>query len=285
MSKIDADPALKRLVQIMATLRSPEGCPWDARQTPHSLKACLLEETYEVLDAIDRGSPREICEELGDLLLQVVFHARIFQERGQFDLTDVINGIADKLVRRHPHVFEATPVTGERDLWRQWEAIKRGEKPAEKGPASRLGELPNHLPALMAACKLGERASRAGFDWTEAGQAFAKVREELKECEEAFRRGNQDELAGEIGDLLFAAVNLGRYLQIDPEDALRQTGRRFTRRFQHLEGQLRQDGREVQDLDMEELLLLWQAAKKSSEGLIADQEGSGIRPDHPARQG
>lgn len=263
MSKTDTDLALKRLVEIMATLRSPAGCPWDARQTPQSLKPCLLEETYEVLDAIDRGLPHEICEELGDLLLQVVFQARIFQERGQFDLADIITGIADKLVRRHPHVFAAAQVAGDRDLWRQWEAIKRREKPASSRPASRLGELPNHLPALLAAQKLGERASRAGFDWTEAAQAFAKVHEELKECEEAFRRNDQDALAGEIGDLLFAAVNLGRYLEVDPEDALRQTGHRFRRRFQHLEGQLRDGGRDVQDLDMEELLQLWQNTKKS----------------------
>jgi MazG family protein len=257
-----ASEALTRLIRTVAILRSPGGCPWDAAQTPESLKPYLIEEAYEVLEAIDAGEPAAIREELGDLLLQVVLQARIFEEQGLFDLAAIADAITEKLRRRHPHVFGDTPCGDHQALQRQWEDIKRQEKVQRGQSTSVLGTLPAQLPALLTARKLTERASRAGFDWPEVSGAFAKVHEELAECEQALNNNDQQELANELGDLLFATVNLARFVNIDAETSLRQTIRRFIDRFEHVERSLAHRNTSFADATLEEMMELWQQAKQ-----------------------
>jgi len=257
--------AFARLLETMATLRSPGGCPWDAEQTPESLKPYLLEEAYEVLEAIDRHEPVMVCDELGDLLLQIVFHARIFEERRLFDMGDVATAIADKLVRRHPHVFAASHSESPPSLDAQWEQIKDEERAQRGEPVTALGGVPRHLPALLRARKLTEKASRVGFDWPDVDGVFAKVQEEFREFEEAFKRSDQQAMVDELGDILFAMVNLGRFLNIDAEEALRGTINRFMLRFEHIEVSLARAGKSFSQSTLEELDVLWNEAK-SREG-------------------
>ncbi len=261
MKFASSSQALERLLEIMATLRSPEGCPWDAKQTPKSLKPFLLEETYEVLEAIDHGDPGGIRDELGDLLLQVVFQARIFEERGDFDFSDVAGAISEKLIRRHPHVFERGK-TESGDLDDQWERIKADEKAQRGEPATLLAGVPEQLPALLRAKKVSEKASRVGFDWQESEEVFAKVREELCEFEEARYHQDRAGMERELGDLLFSIVNLGRFLGIDAEEALRQTVNRFVLRFEHVERTLARTGQTFHNSSLEELDSLWDEAKR-----------------------
>jgi MazG family protein len=246
----------------VATLRSPEGCPWDAKQTPESLKPYLLEETYEVLDAIDGGEPSRICDELGDLLLQVVFQARFFEERQAFDMGDVADAIADKLIRRHPHVFAERRQSSIEALDTQWDRIKAKEKERRGESPTVLGGVPRHLPALLRARKLSEKASRVGFDWPAVDGIFAKIEEELEEFKDAFQHADQQAMADELGDLLFAIVNLGRFLNIDAEEALRQTANRFVARFGHIETTLAERGKTLQQSSPEEMDSLWNEAKR-----------------------
>lgn len=260
--------AIERLVRVVARLRAPGGCPWDAEQTPESLKPYIIEEAYEVLEAIDLGHPPAIREELGDLLLQVILQARIFEERGFFNLEDVARTIADKLERRHPHVFGNAKRTAPQDLHRQWEHIKRQEKATDGKPPSTLGKLPPHLPALMKARKLTERASRAGFDWPDIDGAMAKVHEELAECEEAFRGTDPQHMEDELGDLLFAVTNLGRFLNIDAENALAKTIGRFTHRFTYVENALKKSDRSFDGTSLDELLTLWEEAKRREKDVL-----------------
>lgn len=250
----------EQLLNIMRRLRGPGGCPWDAEQTHESLTRYLLEETYEVIEAIDAKSPEHLREELGDLLLQPVFHAVIAEEAGQFDMSDVINNICEKLVRRHPHVFGDLDISDSNAQIENWERIKKEEKGAER--TSALSGVPPHLPALLKAHKITEKASRVGFDWNHADQVFAKVMEELHEFEEAWAGGNQERMEDELGDLLFAIVNLGRFLSLNPEEALRKTINRFKKRFSYVEDTLREEGRKVSDASFEEMDRLWEQAKK-----------------------
>lgn len=261
MQHTEAAKALQRLLTIMARLRAPDGCPWDARQTPESLKPYLLEECYETLEAIDSGQPPKVCEELGDLLLQIVFQSRIYEERGEFSMVEVINGIAEKLERRHPHVFSDSECQTPEAVSEQWEAIKKQEKADQQQPETALGSVPPALPALMHARKLTERASRVGFDWPELDGALAKLREEMAELEQALKQDDQQAMEDELGDLLFAAANLGRYLNIDAEDALRKTVGRFIFRFSHIESSLQRSGRSLQEASLAEMENLWQEAK------------------------
>lgn len=203
-----------QIISIMHRLRSPGGCPWDAEQTHESLKRYLLEESYEVLEAIDNGSDELLKEELGDLLLQPVFHAAIAEERGAFTMDDILTTLADKLIRRHPHVFGDQEIKDSEAQIANWEKIKKAEKGDERRSA--LSGIPPHLPALMKAQKITEKASRVGFDWEHVDQVMAKVIEELHEFEEAMAQGRQDRMEAELGDLLFAIVNLGRFLSLDP---------------------------------------------------------------------
>lgn len=252
------------LMELMRRLRAPGGCPWDAEQTHESLKRYLLEETYEVMEAIDAASTPMLREELGDLLLQVVFHAAIAEERGEFTIDEVIDTLNDKLVRRHPHVFADLKVKDIDQLMENWERIKA----AEKGTArkSALSGVPSHLPALLRAQKISEKAARVGFDWSHVDEVFAKVLEELKEFEETMLDGDQERMESELGDLLFALTNLGRFLSLNPEDALRKTIARFMKRFEHIENSLHAANREVKDATLDEMESLWEEAKTLERG-------------------
>jgi tetrapyrrole methylase family protein/MazG family protein len=249
----------EQVMTIMRRLRAPGGCPWDAEQSHESLKRYLLEEAYEVIEAIDTGSDELLKEELGDLLLQPVFHAAIAEERGAFTMDDVLATLADKLIRRHPHVFGDQEIKDSEAQIANWEKIKKAEKGEERRSA--LSGIPPHLPALMKAQKITEKASRVGFDWEHVDQVMAKVLEELHEFEEALAQGRQDRMEAELGDLLFAIVNLGRFLSLDPEEALRKTITRFQSRFSHIEEQLHIRGRHLQDASLDEMEELWIEAK------------------------
>lgn len=249
-----------RLMKLMRRLRAPGGCPWDAEQTHESLKRYLLEETYEVFEAIDKNDPELLKEELGDLLLQPVFHAAIAEEKGVFTMDDVLEAICDKLVRRHPHVFGEERVKTAEEQVENWERIKKAEKGEERKSA--IAGVPPHLPSLMKAQKITEKASRVGFDWSHVDEVYAKVLEELKEFEETMAERDQERMEAELGDLLFAIVNLGRFLRLDPEEALRKTIARFTRRFEYVEEALHERGTSIRDASLEEMERFWEEAKR-----------------------
>jgi tetrapyrrole methylase family protein/MazG family protein len=252
---------IDRLLDIMRTLRSEGGCPWDREQTLQSLKQYLIEESYEVLDAIDSGDRNQLAEELGDLLLQVVFQAQICTEEGSFNFDDVARHISEKLVRRHPHVFGEVKVSDSSEVLRNWEAIKQTEKDKEK-PRSVVEGIPRHLPALHKAQQIQKRAARVGFDWETAHQVMDKIEEEVLEVKGAMASGNPAEIREEIGDLLFAVVNLSRFLGHNAEEALDETIRKFTRRFQEIERRLHEQGRKMTDCKLEELDGIWNDVKK-----------------------
>jgi len=249
----------EQLLTIMNKLRGPGGCPWDAEQTHESLTRYLLEETYEVIEAIDEKSPQHLKEELGDLLLQPVFHAAIAEEAGDFTMKDVIETLCEKLIRRHPHVFGDLEIKDSNAQIENWEKIKKEEKGVERSSA--LSGVPNQLPSLLRAHKISEKASRVGFDWEHSDQVFAKVMEELHEFEEAWADGNPARMEDELGDLLFSIVNLGRFLSLNPEEALRKTINRFQKRFSYVEDTLHGQGIQIQDTSLEELDRLWEQAK------------------------
>ena len=266
---------MERLLDIMARLRAPGGCPWDREQTLQTLRPYVLEETYEVLEAIDAGDPAAHREELGDLLLQIVFQARIAEEERRFDFAAVADAISDKLVSRHPHVFGTTaadgtppPVVKDSDaLLRQWAALKRKENEAKGGGKSVLEGVPREMPALARAERLTEKASRVGFDWPDASGARAKVSEELVELDEAIASGDRARMEDELGDLLFAGANLARKLGIPPEEALRRALGRFVARFQHVEAELARRGIRPGEATLEEMDRLWEEAKGVSENI------------------
>ena len=254
------------LLELMTRLRDPEaGCPWDKIQTFRTIAPYTIEEAYEVADAIDRDDLTALRDELGDLLLQVVFHAEMARERGAFDFDDVVRGITGKMHRRHPHVFGRSTESDLGVLNRIWEQHKAGERAAvtdDGTPPGTLDGVARALPALMRAQKLQRRAARVGFDWPEPGAALAKIDEELAEVREALARGaGAEETAGEIGDLLFACVNAARHLDIDAEAALRGCNEKFTRRFNHVEAGIAKDGKRVEDASLEEMEAFWIESK------------------------
>ena len=264
--------ALAQLLELMARLRDPQrGCPWDREQTFRSIAPYTIEEAYEVADAIEGGEPRKLREELGDLLFQVVFHARMAQEQGWFDFTAVAQGIREKLIRRHPHVFEdqglATDAGQLSKIWEEQKARERAEAAEAGGGAdhSALADVPRALPALTRAAKLGRRAARVGFDWESASQVRDKVLEEVREIEEALAgapAASEEKLAEELGDLLFAVANWGLHLRIDPEEALRAANAKFERRFRRMETLAAAQGKPLQTLDAAQWDLLWRQAKR-----------------------
>jgi len=247
-----------RLLRLMARLRAPGGCPWDREQTHRSIRHNLIEETYEALDALDDGNMAGFQDELGDLLLQVVFHSQIASEAGQFNFDAVAKTIADKLVRRHPHVFGRKKADTSREVLKQWEAIKKQEKQSH----SIFSEIPRSLPALLKADKIQRKASRVGFDWKQVKDVVAKVEEELRELKAAHATGNRRHFAEELGDLLFAAVNLARYENYDPEDLLNRATHKFVKRFRKIEHAVRKQGRHLEDCSLKELDALWEATKR-----------------------
>ncbi|CCO08627.1 nucleoside triphosphate pyrophosphohydrolase [Desulforamulus hydrothermalis] len=254
---------LDPLVEVMAALRAPDGCPWDKEQTHQSLKPYLIEETYEVIDALDQGQMYKICEELGDLLLQIVFHAQIASENKQFDMNDVVNAITEKMLRRHPHVFGTAQVNSSQEVLLNWDKIKAREQAGQASRQSYLGHVPRALPALLRANKVQAKAARVGFDWPDYTGAAAKVSEELEEVRQALAAGQERAVAEELGDLLFAVVNLARLLNINPEEALGKTTDKFIKRFQYIEQQARQRGLELERLTLEQMDQWWEEAKNS----------------------
>ena len=249
-----------RLVDMMTRLRSPGGCPWDREQTPESLRPYILEEAYEVLDAIDRGDAASVRDELGDLLLQVVFQAQLAAEGGRFTIADVAEAIADKLERRHPHVFGSVRVAGADEVVRNWKRIKAEERRAAGDDALFAG-VPAALPALARAQQLGERAAQSGLDWADARGALAKVREELAEIEGALAGGDAEGARRELGDLLLAVTSVARHLEVPAELALRGATDRFVARARRVAVAARAAGRALEQLTPEEIDRLWQAAK------------------------
>src|SRR5512142_1961490 len=248
------------LVALMAKLRSPEGCPWDRKQTPDSLKPFLVEECYEVIDALDEGDPSKVKEELGDLLFQIIFHARIAEERGQFTIRDVIASNIEKMIRRHPHVFGDARLSTDKEVLANWEEIKKKEKGYEDR-RSVLEGVPKHLPSLLRAHSLQERAARVGFDWSRIDEALPKLDEEIAEFKESLEKEDPAGIEEELGDIFFMLVNISRFLGVNPEDALRKTISKFIRRFRHIEERAADTGRSLGDMTLDEMERLWQESK------------------------
>ncbi len=251
--------SLEPVVDVMARLRSPGGCPWDAEQTHATLRRYIIEEVYEVLEAIDEQDPHHLCEELGDLLLQIVFHARMAEENKDFSMQDVVDTVTEKLIRRHPHVFGDISVQDAAEVIVNWDAIKRREKKVK--PQSALDGVPKGLPALLRANKLQLKAAKVGFDWDDIAPVWAKVAEELAELREAAETGDRVKIEDELGDVIFAAVNLGRFLGVEAEVALNGTNNKFVRRFQQVEAAARAKGLKWKELDLAAMDELWEAAK------------------------
>jgi MazG family protein len=257
----EPEKAMRRLLEIMDKLRDPGGCPWDREQTLRTLTPYLLEEAHEVIEAIETGDVAHHKEELGDLLFQVVFQARIAREEGKFDFAQVCDTISDKLTRRHPHVFGDVSVSGAKEVVRNWERIKADERKQKGQERSAIGGVPVSLPALVRAERLTEKAGAVGFDWPDPRAVLAKVREELDELAEAMDSGSAGRVEHEVGDLLFAVANLGRWLKAHPEEALRGTLRRFESRFHHIERKLAERGKSPRDSTLAEMDALWDEAK------------------------
>jgi MazG family protein len=260
-----------RLVDIMATLRGPDGCPWDREQTIDTLKPYVLEETYEVLEAIDHGDHPALREELGDFLFEAVFLARLESEAGHFTIADSVKAIADKLVRRHPHVFARdtleAPVDTAGKVKVRWEEIKAQERAGAPAPKTLLGGVPAALPALLRASQLGSRAASVNFDWLAARDVVDKIQEEVDEIREVAQQGSAaaaNRIEEEVGDLLFAIANLSRKLGVEPETALRKANDKFTRRFTAMERRIEESGRRMREMSLEELETEWQMVKANS---------------------
>jgi MazG family protein len=281
----------EKLVAVQARLRAPNGCPWDREQTHQSLRTYLIEEAYEVLEALESGNDAKFAEEMGDLLLQIVFHSQIAREEGRFTVAEVIREIHDKMIRRHPHVFGKTRAKDSAEVLRNWEQIKAeerragantGESKDSKGApkeASLLDGVSRALPAMLEGFQLTRKASRIGFDWEDAGGVFEKLEEETEELKKASKEQDQPKVEEELGDLLFAAVNLSRFLKIDPEIALKKANAKFARRFREMEKMARKSGREFKELPRTEMEALWDAAKEA-EGKqpLAETGGAATRP-------
>ena len=257
------------LVAVQARLRAPGGCPWDREQTHATLKTYLIEEAYEVLDAIEKGAPSEIKEELGDLLLQILFHADLALEAGHFDISGVITGIHDKMIRRHPHVFGEVKVNSSKEVLKNWAQLKAAEKQASQGEGdalkpiapSVLDGIPRSLPAILEAYQLTRRAAQVGFDWDAVEGIFNKLLEEAAELRAALETSDERGAEEEVGDILFVAVNLARFLGLDPEVALKHSNLKFKSRFQDMENEAGRSGQRLAQLSKEELEILWEAAK------------------------
>ncbi len=256
-----AKKPIDRLLEIMRTLRAENGCPWDREQSLQSLKQYLVEECYEVLDAIDSNDRSKLAEELGDLLLQIVFQSQICAEEGSFTFDDVARLISEKLVRRHPHVFGDVKVSGSADVLKNWDQIKRTEKEGEL--RSVVAGIPKHLPALHKAQQVQKRAARVGFDWEAVHQVIDKLEEETAEVKEALASGQTEKVREEIGDLLFAVVNLSRFLGHDAEEVLNGTIAKFVRRFQGIEQRIHEQGRKMTDCNLADLDAIWDDIKAS----------------------
>lgn len=270
---MEASTDISRLIEIMEALRAPEtGCPWDIVQTFETIKPYTIEEAYEVADAIERNDMDDLCEELGDLLLQVVFHSRIAEEMGAFSFGDVVHAVTSKMIRRHPHVFAVSDADTPESVKLQWDQIKAAEKRerlerrasrgvSEDPKAGFLGSIQRSQPALTEALKLQEQAARVGFDWSAAEPILDKIEEEIVELRQALAEGRSESISDELGDLIFAMVNIGRHVKVDAENALRGTNTKFRRRFRYIETSLAVSGETLEAASLERMEELWQAAK------------------------
>ncbi len=254
--------AFLKLLDTIDTLHGPQGCPWDKEQSHKSLRPYVIEEAYEVVHAIDLNNSKYLQEELGDLLLQILFHSKIASQAQKFEINDVMEGIANKLIRRHPHVFADTKVKDSAEVRQNWEKIKADEKKEQKN-TSLLSDIPLSLPALLKAYKIGKKVSQVGFDWPEVKGVFQKIKEEIQELEEAIETKNKEAMNEEMGDLLFSIANLARFMKINPEEALRQTNEKFASRFQFVENKIQTQNKSFQDFDLEKLDLFWNEAKEN----------------------
>jgi len=255
------DDNLTDLVELMAKLRGSEGCPWDRKQTTESLKPFLIEECYEVVEALDEGTPSKVKEELGDLLFQIVFHARLAEEQGDFSMHDVIASNIEKMIRRHPHVFGNARLSTDKEVLANWEDIKKKEKGYEERK-SILEGVPRHLPSLLRAHSLQERAARVGFDWSRIDEALPKLDEEIAEFKESLKHEDAAGIEEELGDIFFMLVNISRFLGVNPEEALRKTISKFIRRFRYIEEHAANEGRSLNDMTLEDMERLWQNSKE-----------------------
>jgi XTP/dITP diphosphohydrolase len=251
--------AFGRLLTIMDELRA--GCPWDKKQTFESLRYLTIEETYELSDAILENNSKEICKELGDLMLHLVFYAKIGSETGDFDIKDVLDGIAEKIIARHPHIYGDVQVANDEDVKNNWEKIKLNEKDRKMV----LGGVPNSLPAMVKAFRMQEKARGVGFDWKETEQVWEKVNEEIEELQQEVARGDIAAMEKEFGDLLFSLVNYARFIGVNPEDALERTNRKFLHRFNYIEEQARKNGNALHQLSLEQMDAFWNQAKREEE--------------------
>jgi len=246
------------LIALVKILRSDHGCPWDREQTPEQIKVYLLEEAYEVLEAIESGNPQDVCAELGDLLFHIVFLARIFEEAGDFNIRDVVKTITEKMIRRHPHVFGQTQVSSSDEVRHRWHEIKMAEaKDKDTAQSSFLDSVPQKLPALMRAYRISERAAKVGFDWPDVDSVLKKLDEKLSELKAALKRANSEKLAEELGGLLFTMVNLSRFMRVHPEAALAQAISKFVKRFKMIEQALKQQGRTLESASFQEMDAIW----------------------------
>ena len=248
------------LVEIMKLLRAPDGCPWDAEQTHESIKKNLIEETYEVIEAINKKDNDLLCEELGDLLMQVVFHAQMEAEEGTFDFDTVADGVCKKLIERHPHVFGDVSISGVDDVLTNWDAIKRKTKKQKTTTESMLS-VPRELPALMRATKLQKKAADVGFDWSEVSGALEKLEEEIAELRQAISNSDKENMAEELGDVLFSAVNVSRFIKVDAEESLTAASDKFLSRFTKVENLAAERGIDMKSVGIDELDKLWDEAK------------------------
>jgi len=253
-------PDFDHLVDIVARLRGEDGCPWDREQTHESIKPCLIEESYEVIEAVENNDNDGICEELGDVLLHIVFHSEIAAERGAFDIDDVVRGIVEKMISRHPHVFGEGKAKTTGEVLEEWERIKLREKRDKKSEASLLDGLPMSMSALLVAQRMQEKAARIGFDWPNIEPVWAKILEELGELNDAYKEGDRTKIEEELGDFMFAITNLARFLDISSEMALRGSINKFKRRFAHVEKRTREEGLDMPSLEV--LDSFWDEAKE-----------------------
>jgi len=260
------EEAFRRLVDILKLLRSEDGCPWDRAQTHKSIRSCLIEEAYEAADAIDKEDYDNLEEELGDLLLQVIFHANLGEESGVFDLRSIINRECDKMLRRHPHVFSGNNAESIDKVLEKWENVKRKEKGTATHTDSLLN-VPNALPALIRSCKIQKKAAEVGFDWDDVSGAFSKIKEETDELLEIYQKEDKARIMEEVGDLLFAVVNVARFLGVNPEDALNFTSSKFIDRFGFIERTASLQGKKLEHMSLEEMDKLWEQAKGKNQDL------------------
>ena len=250
------------LIKVLGRLRAPDGCPWDREQTPETIKKYILEEAHELTEAVEEGSAPDVCEELGDLYFLLLFLADLYAEKGDFVLEDSLKKIREKMIRRHPHIFSDVKVRGSEDVIANWQTIKAEEAEGKGERKSALGNLPRSLPSLQRAFRLGERASRVGFDWQNAQGVLEKLEEEISELKEAVNLENREQVEEEMGDLLFTAANLSRKLEVNPEDALKRALDKFSTRFFELEDRAASSGRRISDLSPRELDSIWEQVKR-----------------------